>query len=145
MLLFSLVYWFEFVVRYHKILIFHDPKATHSFALAWPNQGLREMHFMYFFKRLKVYNDGKGKSFLWTLRQGFYLSTPNNTRSLYCNIKVIDCYAIRNYNVQSTFAIVNFSLFLGLLLCKYVPFWQVVSKKSPELRCPLRPVGLLFE
>ena len=33
---------------------------------------------------------------------------------------------------------------MGLLICKYAPFWQEYSVKSLILRWPLRPVGLLF-
>ena len=33
---------------------------------------------------------------------------------------------------------------MGLLICKYKPFWQEVSVKSMILRWPLRPAGLLF-
>ena len=33
---------------------------------------------------------------------------------------------------------------MGLLICKYAPFWQEFSVKSLILRWQLRPVGLLF-
>ena len=33
---------------------------------------------------------------------------------------------------------------MGLLICKYEPFWQEVSVESLILRWPLRPVSLLF-
>ena len=37
-----------------------------------------------------------------------------------------------------------FIIIIGLLICKYAPFWQVFSVKSLILRWPLRHVGLLF-
>ena len=37
-----------------------------------------------------------------------------------------------------------FLMILGLLICKYAPFWQEFSVKSLILRWPLRPSGLLL-
>ena len=37
-----------------------------------------------------------------------------------------------------------FIIIMGLLICKYAPFWQGFSVKSLILMWPLRPVGLLF-
>ena len=37
-----------------------------------------------------------------------------------------------------------FIIIMGLLICKYAPFWQEFSVKSLILRWPLRPVGLLL-
>ena len=36
-----------------------------------------------------------------------------------------------------------FIIIMGLLICKYMPFWQEFSVKSLILRWPLRPRGLL--
>ena len=40
--------------------------------------------------------------------------------------------------------IVNLIIIMGLLMCKYAPFWQEVRVKYLIFKWPLRPVGLLF-
>ena len=60
------------------------------------------------------------------------------------NIQHIDCYCIKG--LWCCYAIVDLLIYfmMGLLMCRYGPFWQKVSVDSRILRWPLRPVALLI-
>ena len=57
-----------------------------------------------------------------------------------------DCTIIVNckFHISHLVNILLFISIMGLVICKYMPFWHKVSVKSPILRWPLKPLGLLF-
>ena len=61
------------------------------------------------------------------------------------NILHIDRYCVKGLWCRFPIPLLIFIYsMIGLLICKYEPFWREVSVKSLILRWPLRPVGLLY-
>ena len=62
------------------------------------------------------------------------------------NIHHIDCYCIKR--IFCCFPTMPLLIFIYSMMwqviCKYEPFWQEVSVVSLILRCPLRPLDILF-